>query len=379
MTLSQTSIKTWSFIHRWSSLVCTVFLLLLCITGLPLIFHHEIDELIHTPSFETVSDQSQANLNAIISEARAEKPDWLVMFLAWDKDVPMVSAILGPTMQARESEVHIVPFDSRTGKRLSAPAANEGFMYFLLELHASLLMGLPGTLFLGFIGFVFLIAVISGVVVYAPFMRRLPFGAVRKQRNNRIKWLDTHNMVGIVALGWISVVGITGTILTFITPITAIWQQDQLASMSKPNQGTELSIEAVSPEVVMASVLERIPEADVSFIAWPNSPFATPHHYTVALRGGTPLTERLVNIAKVDASTGEVISIGKTPWYISAVNLSVPLHFGDYGGLALKIIWALFDIATIIVLSSGLYLWLARGKKTVDSRPLEMRITEGIK
>lgn len=40
--------------------------------------------------------------------------------------------------------------------------------------------------------------------------------------------------------------------------------------------------------------------------------------------------------------------------------LSVPLHFGDYGGLLLKIIWALLDIAAIIVLGSGVYLWLGR-------------------
>ena len=33
-------------VHTWSSLISTLFLLLLCITGLPLIFHHEIDELL---------------------------------------------------------------------------------------------------------------------------------------------------------------------------------------------------------------------------------------------------------------------------------------------------------------------------------------------
>ena len=35
-------------------------------------------------------------------------------------------------------------------------------------------------------------------------------------------------------------------------------------------------------------------------------------------------------------------------------------HFGDYGGVPLKIIWALLDVVTIIILGSGLYLWVAR-------------------
>ena len=36
--------KRWFKWHKWTSLICTLFLLLLCITGLPLIFHEEIDE-----------------------------------------------------------------------------------------------------------------------------------------------------------------------------------------------------------------------------------------------------------------------------------------------------------------------------------------------
>jgi len=37
------SLKTWYWWHKWTSLVCTVFLLIICITGLPLVFHEEIE------------------------------------------------------------------------------------------------------------------------------------------------------------------------------------------------------------------------------------------------------------------------------------------------------------------------------------------------
>ncbi|WP_334385616.1 PepSY-associated TM helix domain-containing protein [Bradyrhizobium sp. AZCC 2262] len=46
----------------------------------------------------------------------------------------------------------------------------------------------------------------------------------------------------------------------------------------------------------------------------------------------------------------------------TALQVSRPLHFGDYGGLPLKIIWALLDLAAIVVLASGLYLWLGKRK-----------------
>ena len=48
------------------------------------------------------------------------------------------------------------------------------------------------------------------------------------------------------------------------------------------------------------------------------------------------------------------------PWYLRALELSRPLHFGDYGGMPLKVIWILLDLVTIVVLVSGLYLWLSR-------------------
>ncbi len=369
MALSGKTLKKWYWVHKWTSLVCTLFLLMLCITGLPLIFHSEIDDLTRAPEFSVVEETGvKASLDRIVEDAKSEKPDWVLLFLTWDTESPMVSAIVGPSMKAQESDVLILSYDSRTGERLLIPPANEGVMYFLLDLHASMLMGLPGTLFLGLMGFVFMVSVVSGIVVYAPFMRRISFATVRKQRSKRIKWLDTHNMVGIITIAWVVVVGLSGIILTLISPITAIWQQGQLAEIAAPYKALPPSDKPVSADVVQKSIFEQVPNADISFISWPGSPFATPHHYTVALRGDTPLTERLVKIALVDADSGNITSIEETPWYITAINLSVPLHFGDYGQLPLKIIWAVFDIACIVILVTGLYLWWKRRNKSIDTR-----------
>ncbi len=51
------------------------------------------------------------------------------------------------------------------------------------------------------------------------------------------------------------------------------------------------------------------------------------------------------------------------PWYLRVLQISRPLHFGDYGGVPLKIIWALLDLVTIVVLGSGLYLWIAKPRR----------------
>lgn len=372
MALSQTGIRRWYLVHKWTSIVCTAFLLMFCLTGLPLIFHHEIDELTRAPRLaEAVT--GTANLDAVAARARATQPGWHILFLSFDPEKPILYAAVGPTLVADEDEGKLLLFDARSGEPIDAPPLDEGVMAFLLELHAHLLLGIPGQLFLGLIGVVFLVAVVSGVVVYAPFMRRLRFGTVRKDRSKRIKWLDTHNMVGIVTLGWVSVVGLTGFIITMTLPITMIWQMDELAEMAAPYKDSPPPERPVSIDAAVAAVRQAVPEAKLSFIAWPGTELSTAHHYMIALAGDTPLTERLISPAMVDAQTGKLTDLRAMPWYVQALFLSVPLHFGDYGGMPLKIIWALLDLAAIVVLVSGLYLWLGRRRIPIEKRIEELR------
>ena len=76
------------------------------------------------------------------------------------------------------------------------------------------------------------------------------------------------------------------------------------------------------------------------------------------------LTSRLLKPVLVDALSGRVTDHVDLPWYLTALLVSQPLHFGDYGGRAMQILWALLDIASIIVLGSGLYLWLRKERQT---------------
>jgi uncharacterized iron-regulated membrane protein len=86
----------------------------------------------------------------------------------------------------------------------------------------------------------------------------------------------------------------------------------------------------------------------------------------------TPLTSRLLRPALIDAETGELTDSRDMPWYVTALLISQPLHFGDYGGMPMKIVWAVLDVITIVVLASGLYLWLSRRKKPIEERLAEL-------
>ena len=56
-------------------------------------------------------------------------------------------------------------------------------------------------------------------------------------------------------------------------------------------------------------------------------------------------------------------------WAALITIVSQPLHFGDYGGMPMQILWAVLDIVTIFVLGSGLYLWVAKRRWRTQGRP----------
>lgn len=97
-----------------------------------------------------------------------------------------------------------------------------------------------------------------------------------------------------------------------------------------------------------------------AFVSWPGTGYSGDHHYGVFMVGDTPLTERLYRPVLIDAETGVLTARPRPPWYITLLLVSQPLHFGDYGGLALKILWALLDLAVIAILISGVVLWLRK-------------------
>ena len=366
--MKTSTIRAWSWVHKWSSLVCTVFMLLLCLTGLPLIFHHEIEHLTGDgiETAEMAADTPRYNLDEVVARARAQFPGKYVMYLSQEEDDKTFWYV---TLASRLTETEffdVAIIDARTGESLKTPNFYEGFMYWMARLHIDLFMGLPGMLFLGFMGLLLVVAIVSGVVLYAPFMQKLAYGEVRKDRSRRVRWLDLHNLLGITTLAWALVVGLTGVINTLEQPIVDYWREHHLqpllarsGSGEPPPQQSFVSLDAAVRQAEAAH-----PDMALGYIAYPGVLGGTAQHYAIYLHGRTPLTSKLYHPVLVDVRTGESAGIIPQPWYVQALHLSQPLHFGDYGGLPLKILWALLDLITIVVLGSGLYLWLRKPRSS---------------
>jgi uncharacterized iron-regulated membrane protein len=370
--LSRGAVKVWSKIHTWTSVISMVFLLLLCITGLPLIFNHELNHALYdeVEPAQLPANTPPANLDTVVENGLARSPGHAVQFMFWDRDEPeLIWLSIGKAVNSDPEKNRLLKLDSRTGQFLEEVDFRSRLIFVIYRLHVDMYAGLPGKLFLGLMGLLFCIAIVSGVVLYWPSTRKLDFGAMRRDRPRIVRWLDLHNLLGVVTVVWALTVGFTGVINTWADLIFKLWQNDQLVAMTQAYKDRGLPEGPTSVDQAVAAAREAMPGMKPSFVAFPGNPFSSKSHYAVFMRGETPLTSRLLRPALVEAETGKLTDSRELPLYAKALLVSQPLHFGDYGGMPLKIIWALLDVATIVVLITGLYLWVVRIRRRRAARP----------
>jgi uncharacterized iron-regulated membrane protein len=363
--MSTRSLRRWTWIHTWTSLVSMVFMLMLCLTGLPLVFHDEIEELFEqgviAPDLPP-GTVATATLDRVVEAARQARPNDHPLFVFWREENPSVTVVAMSAKPIPEpGQSHNVSIDSRTAALLGDEPPHFGVMDSILKVHKDMFAGLPGELFLGFMGLLLVLSIVSGVVVYAPFMRRLDFGTIRRT-SKKLAWLDLHNLAGMVTVVWLLVVGFTGALNTLSTPMFDLWRMQELPKLLGPFQG--MSVAATpSLDAALAAVRARLPDAKITSVTMPTAArFGSPRHLVVWIKGDTPITSRLFTPTLVTADATLDVTVPPMPWYLRTIQVSRPLHFGDYGGLPLKILWALLDLLAIAVLVSGIYLWFARKK-----------------
>jgi uncharacterized iron-regulated membrane protein len=366
--LTARMVRRWYRIHKWTSLICTTFLLMACITGLLLVFQDELEPLLepHAAPAAVPAGTPDASLERMVAEARTHFPGLRPLYVAYDDDEPRVFVTLASSLDPKPSEVQSLVFDRHTGKTLEALSPGKTVLSACLQLHREIFAGVTGELVMALMGLLFVVALVSGAVVYGPFMRRLNFGTVRSRGSRRVHWFDLHNLIGIVTMTWACVVGATGFLNGLSTPLFGLWRMQAMPALLAPYHGKPAPAHLASVDAVVAAATSSLPGMTISSVTFPNGILASPLHYVVWTKGKSPVTSRLFTPALIDAETGQLSAIRPLPWYLRAIEISRPLHFGDYGGLPLKIIWALFDIALIAVLLSGIYLWLSRRRTPIQ-------------
>ncbi len=119
------TLRSWAFVHKWTSLICTVFLLVICLTGLPLLFSEEIDQWLDPHMYEPLpADTATVNLDRVTAIGRDLYPGQIVSSIFVDDDEPQIYLWMAPSWEALKADrqsAHFIRFDARTAKISSSP------------------------------------------------------------------------------------------------------------------------------------------------------------------------------------------------------------------------------------------------------------------
>lgn len=358
------------WLHRWTSLIATLPFLILCLTGTVLIFHHEIDEALGVvPTAQGLEGSAAQPLAKAVDNLLAKFPRERVLSVGIDAaEHPGVLLLVTAPNQAKSFNDARLRFAHLATAELTDEAsldADKTLTGFLLDLHARWFLGPLGELIGALIALLVLLSLLSGLVVYAPYVKRIAFGVLRRGRGARLLQIDLHNFAGALVLGWALVVTVTGFLLGFGTIAQFVWQQTELTALKQQYAGAPVDSRRPPVDVdrVHAATAAALPAGwHVVSMIFPNTDFSTERHYSV-LVAGEGLDKRLFRVALVDAESGQVSTPVQLPWYLKAIFVAQPLHFGDYGGLALKLLWTACTWLTLFITANGAWLWWDRRRK----------------
>lgn len=364
------------WLHRWSSLIATPFFLVLCITGTVLIFHEEIDAALgYVPKAASVYGGSPRSATDSLGAVQAANPNQRVLLVVRDEEEHpgLLQVYVAPKADTGFEHAKPVYVEANSARLLPGADPDKTPTGIFLELHAQWFMGPLGEVFGALIALLVFISLVSGVVIYAPYVKNIAFGILRRSSGPRLLQLDLHNFLGAVVLGWLFVVTCTGFLLGFGTIAQGVWQNTELKSL-KSRLETAHSIDREHPPVDFEQALTAAAKAQPGWRAteavYPGTDLSTAQHYTVLLFGEKGVRERMFRIALVNARTGSVDDVRDLPAYLQAIQLAQPLHFGDYGGVALKVFWVACSWLALFITGNGAWLWWNRRRQPAPERPV---------
>lgn len=239
---------------------------------------------------------------------------------------------------------------------------------FLVELHANLyLPRIAGLAVVGLIGVALLALLVSGVLAH-PRIFREAF-TLKRGGSLRVQEADLHNRLGTWGMPFFMLVTLTGAVLgafllMFGGMAATAYKGDfrrALTEIVGPLDSREDRRPAVVPPIspLLAAMKAREPSAEIQSIEI-QQPGTRGQTISVFFEESGQLSHDQRYIFDADGRVALSPRVQPRSIGASALLSLPPLHFGWFGGLAIKVAYGLLGLALCVVTSSGMTIWFAR-------------------
>lgn len=361
--------KLWK-IHNWAGLYAGIVIAFLSLTGALAVFIPEIDWLLtkeHQIESDTTPTADWRKIQQSLQEKYADY-DFSGIEIPDSPDRPYNYLFFQNSEKGFRSQIAFVnPFN---GEVLGVRESNNTISNFLRQIHVRLFDGLYGRQIVGLAGIALIISSITGLLIYGSFMKKQVFARIRSGRGIRIASADWHKLVGISALLFNLIIAITGAWLG-LQPKLMSWFE-----MKVPNQYVAERVVMVPEEdaffpIDFERAMAQSKEAIAGFIPQ-RLQLSSDGSGTVTVVGDVKrgIYERGANKVVMDKTSLKplfIYDVREQSFADKLYYVQEALHFGQFGGMLLKILYAVLGLTTGFLSITGFLIYLKR-KETRSAR-----------
>jgi len=356
--------------HAAMGLLAGALLYIVCLSGTLLVFFEEWQgfEQAAPPQMTDIEpDAVQLGIAAVMQTERG-KPPTTHLYV----DMPVAELPTARVITDTQS-VHI---DAQG--RIAGPEQIEwsNFLYALhYTLNIPIAQGLVGITVVGMLGMLMIALAISGLMAH-PKIFRDAF-RLRMRHSGGVALSDWHNRLSVWALPFNLAVAITGAVIGLASltgyAVAARYYNGDIEALYAPIFGEEGEPDArPAPLPDVAAALRYMeanhPDMRLTYVTVHEPGTAGQHVQVVAEHPRRLIFGEYYMFDSTGRFMGTAgLSDGTLGQQAAASNYS--LHFGNYGGLPVKIAYAVFGLALMGVAATGVYIWLGKRRRRNIAEP----------
>ncbi|MEM1411595.1 MAG: PepSY-associated TM helix domain-containing protein [Pseudomonadota bacterium] len=358
-------------IHSWVGLYAGVVIATLSLTGVTALFIPEIDRLINGDKFHVEPSGPLQPVAGVIEQLAEEHgpENLLVVFPPTEPDDTWLLRFF------QRDGIHVSQPDFFIDPYAAEVIAERDYMrslaHFLRQIHVRLFESQFGRQIVGIAGIALLLSTLTGFLIYGRFMKKQLFGAIRAGKP-RVVLADWHKLIGVATLAFNLMIAITGAWLglqVYLQPVLVGDRPGAYRATEKPLEAEADAAFVVNYDEVLTTSRALFPEL-VPKVITPSRDGAR----TLRVAGDIPgqAYERnsfILTLDKEDLSEVHRYDIRQAGAGAKLFYLQESMHFGDYGGLLLKFVYAFFGLTSGFLSLAGFVVYLERTAKKRREKP----------
>lgn len=342
-------------IHKWLGLVAGLFIFVMGITGSIIVFDDEIEHYLQRDVIYLPDSNEPVSLDAAYRTIDQKYPDWDVRFTVIPEQADRaIESEIRQSDDRRYLYLHPV-----TGEILRDLKSDRTFSYWMLKLHYRLHAGFFGEVLLLLAGLAFIGSLITGFWFYRKAIWRVVTFKIRPRfRDLKSTTSELHRLVGVWALVFNFITAVTGSIILAIIVMYS-------AKATGPAPLPDPPEAHVSVDEVLEQSVQSYPGFTPTYISMPTRPDGKVTIYG-HMGSDLPIHYEFSNYIQYDPQSGGETNasfIRNQPLSAHLLSVVYPLHFGDWGGIFIKILYCLAGIAPAVLSVTGFIIWKIRSAK----------------